>query len=343
MSEEEAPGDAIDRLRTELAPLSDVMLLDRLRSLAPMPDGGMFDPAWDAQATWDQMYLLAAFADEIGARRLVSGIGLLYERLPLDDPGEMTQSFRHGPERATEGNDALLVQILRPLLRHKRPGTRRAAADELGILRDPSVVDDLSLLAREDPEGRVRSEACVGLTMIADHVDDAALRSAVSDLLRDVASSDPRQDVRYEAADLLASYDPEGARLFQKPPIEWYADPTWTGHTTGRDAAQATRRIIRALITGELSSPVLSEFLDQTANRLVMTPGSGVYPAREPDMPADRSAPDWHSTIALWTEREGASGRTPSGFAALIELRRASPDEVRARFVDVIEDALQGS
>lgn len=143
MSEEETPGDAIDRLRAELAPLSDEMLLDRLRRLEPVPDGGMFDPAWDAQATWDQMYLLAAFGDEIGARRLLSGVGLLYERLPLDDLGEMTRSFRHGPERATEGNDALLVEILRPLLRHERPGTRRAAADELGILGDPSVVDDL--------------------------------------------------------------------------------------------------------------------------------------------------------------------------------------------------------
>jgi hypothetical protein len=336
---EETPAEAIDRHRARLAALSDEDLLKKLRNVPAMPDGGMFDPAWDDPAWWDQMYLLAAFGDEIGARRLVTAIAPLYERLPLDDPGEMTQSFRHGPERATEGDDRALVQILRPLLRHERAGTRRAAADELGILRDPAVVDDLVLLARGDPEGRVRSEACFGLTMIAGHMDDASLRSAVVGLLRDVASSDQSQEVRYEAADLLANDDPEGARRFQRPQIEWHADPTWVGHTSGRDAVQATRRIIRALITGDLSSPILTDYLSQTASHLVMTPGAGVYPTREPDMPADRSAPDWQSTIELWAEREGAGSRMPSGLAALIELRRASPDEVRARLVDVIAAA----
>jgi hypothetical protein len=344
MSAEETPSDAIDRLSAELAPLSDEMLLDRLRNVEPMPDGGMFDPAWDAPATWERMYLLTAFGDEIGIRRLVSGIRLLYERVPLDDPGGVTQTFRHGPERATEGkDDAILVEILRPLLRHGRPGTRRAAADELGILRDRIVVDDLSLLAREDPEGQVRSRACYSLSMIVDSVEDVTLRGSLIELLRYVASSDASQDVRYEVANLLADYDPEAARPFQKPPTEWYADPAWIGHTSGRDAVQATRRIIRALISGDLSGPSLTAYLDQSASRLVMTPGADVYPAGEPDMPADRSAPDWHSTIALWTDGEGASNRTPSGLAALIELRRASPDEVRARLIDVIEDGRQRS
>jgi hypothetical protein len=335
---EETPTEAIDRHRAQLAALSDEALLDRLRNVPSMPDGGMFDPAWGDQAWWNQMYLLAAFGDEIGARRLVAAIALLYERLPLDDPGEMTQTFRHGPEKATQGDDGALVQILRPLLRHKRPGTRRAAADELGILRDPAVVDDLSLLARGDPEGRVRSQACLSLTMIASHTTDASLRTAVVDLLRDVAFSDPSQDVRYEAADLLAHDDPEGARPFQKPQIEWHADPIWVGHTSGRDAVQATRRIIRALIAGDLRSPILTGYLNQTASRLVMTPGAGVYPSREPDMPADGSAPDWHTTISMWTQHEGAGSRTPSGLTALIKLRRASPDEVRARLVDVIAE-----
>lgn len=343
MSEHETPAEAIERHHAQLAPLTDEALLDRLRSVPSMPDGGLFDPAWEAPAWWDQMYLLTAIGDEIGARRLVAGIGPLYERLPLDDPGEMTQGFRHGPERATQGNDGALVQILRPLLRHKRAGTRRAAADGLGILRDPSVVDDLTLLAREDPVGRVRLEACYGFSMIADHGDDASLRSAVVDLLRDVASSDPSQDVRYDVADLLANYDPEAAAPFEEPQAEWYADPTWVGHTSGRDAVQATRRVIRALITADLSNPILSDYLDQSASHLVMTPGAAVYPGKEPEMPADRRAPDWHASIALWTEREGALARAPSGLSAMIELRRASPDEVRARLVDVIEDAQQRS
>jgi hypothetical protein len=336
---EETPRAAIERLRAALAPLSDDLLLDRLRSVEPMPDGGMFDPAWDAPATWDRMYLLIAFSDEIGARRLVSGIRLLYERVPLADPGGVTQTFRHGAEKATVDNYSLLVQILRPLLRHERQGTRRAAADELGILRDPIVIDDLSSLAREDPEGQVRSQASFSLWMIANSVEDAALRGLVTDVLRDVASSDASQDVRYEVANLLATYDPEAARPLQEPPIEWYSDPTWMGHTSGRDAVQATRRIIRALITADLSNPILSGYLEQSASRLVMTRGAGVYPAMEPEMPANRSAPDWRSTIALWTEGESASDRTRSGLAALIELRRASPDEVRARLIDVLEDA----
>ena len=48
----------------------------------------------------------------------------------------------------------------------------------------------------------------------------------------------------------------------------------------------ATRRLIRALIKGEIEHPVLSAHLAEDGRVLVMTPGSGVEPPHEPTSPS---------------------------------------------------------
>jgi hypothetical protein len=97
----------------------------------------------------------------------------------------------------------------------------------------------------------------------------------------------------------------------------------------------ATRRLIRALIKGEIEDPVLSAHLAETGRVLVMTPASGVEPPREPDQPKRGPAPPWRAAIQLWTVEARGEDRQPSGLQALIELRRVSPTEVSARLVAV--------
>jgi len=96
-----------------------------------------------------------------------------------------------------------------------------------------------------------------------------------------------------------------------------------------------TRRVIRALIKGEIEDPVLTAYLAKTGRVLVMTPGSGVEPPREPDQPKRGPAPPWRAAIQLWTVEVGGEDRQPSGLKALIELRRISPSEVSASLIAV--------
>jgi len=93
--------------------------------------------------------------------------------------------------------------------------------------------------------------------------------------------------------------------------------------------------VIRALIKGEIEDPVLTAYLAKTGRVLVMTPGSGVEPPREPDQPKRGPAPPWRAAIQLWTVEVGGEDRQPSGLKALIELRRISPSEVSASLIAV--------
>jgi hypothetical protein len=89
------------------------------------------------------------------------------------------------------------------------------------------------------------------------------------------------------------------------------------------------------LITGDLRNDRLDEKLARDGLTLVMTPGSGVYPPREPPKPVDGAAPDWRANIALWAARAAGGAREPLGLTAIIELRRASSEEVRAKLVSI--------
>lgn len=92
----------------------------------------------------------------------------------------------------------------------------------------------------------------------------------------------------------------------------------------------ATRRIIRALLTGELREPFLDDYLTRSSRRLVMTPGTGVEPPREPD---DRHQP-WIAEIDLWASAPDASPQ-PTGLVARVELSRISAFDVRGRLIGV--------
>lgn len=96
-----------------------------------------------------------------------------------------------------------------------------------------------------------------------------------------------------------------------------------------------TRRLIRALIKGEIEDPVLAAYLAKSGRVLVMTPGAGVEPPREPDRPKRGPAPPWRAAIPLWTAEAGGADRQPSGLTALIELRRISPTDVSASLISV--------
>lgn len=328
------PAEAISSYSRRLAVLDDDDMLSALKELGSLPDADDDDPAWTDDATLARAYQLMAFADEIGRRGLVAGISELYERAALGDAFEMMDGLRHGAEAAVNGDWASLTEIMRDAARGARSGTRRWAVRELGILRDPAGIAEL-LDARRDEEVLVRHEALSSLRMLA-QVPDPSLRAVVAASLLEAARTDASQDLRYTAADLLAELDPAAAKPFRRPQQpESYADPDWTGDTSGREGAEATRRIVRALITGALNHPSIDAYLSATGRELVMTPGDGVYPPREPDSTAGGPSPDWRAKIVLWTAAEKNGAREASPLIAHIQLCRASRDEVRARLVDV--------
>jgi hypothetical protein len=330
-----APAEAIRRQRDRLGLLDDDEVLRLLRTLDPLPDADDDDAAWANDETFDRAYRLVAIGDEIGRRRLVEGISGLYERMALGDGFEMMEGFRHGAEAAVDGNWPLLSRIMRDLAKNPRAGTRRWAVRELGFLREPDALPEV-IEATHDDEPLVRSEALSSLRMLADPADPSTLEEVRTALL-DSAMTDPSPDLRYEAAGRLAELDPEAeAPVRRPPPPEPFWDPTWKGDASGREGAEATRRVIRSLITGALAHPTLDAYLAETGRVLVMTPGTGVYPAREPDSKAADQPPDWRASIVLWLAGSDQHEREPSPLTAEIELRRASSHEVRARLLDVV-------
>lgn len=141
-------------------------------------------------------------------------------------------------------------------------------------------------------------------------------------------------DVSYETYSNRAGWPPADP----EPEVP-HALPAKGGQSQGfvrwEHGKVATRRVIRALVKGEIEDPVLSAHLAETGRVLVMTPGSGVEPPHEPDQPKRGPTPPWHAAIQLWTVEVGGDDRQPSGLQALIELRRVSPAEVSARLITV--------
>lgn len=196
MSVDGSPADRIDQHRTTFARLSDAEVLARLAGLEPLPETDDLDPAWDDDA-FDRAEKLIAFADEVGERRLVEGIAPVFERAALGDAFEMMQSIRHGPEKAVAGDWPRLTGIMRPLASHSRPGTRRWAIRELGLLRDPSGLPEL-LAGIDDQTDLVRYQAYSSLGML-DGVLEGDVREDVRRLVAARALADPSDEVRAAA------------------------------------------------------------------------------------------------------------------------------------------------
>jgi HEAT repeats len=189
------PADGIQRHRSVIDRMSDDELLAYLETIEPLPDADDDDPAWLDDATWDRLELLLAVADAIGERRLVRAIAPLFARAALGDGYEMMQGLRHGPEHAVASHRDL-AEILVPLLRHSRAGSRRWAVRELGILRELNTLVYL-LSALEDPEPLVREEACMSVAMLA-HVH-VQLREVIRSSLQLAAERDASPKVRRHA------------------------------------------------------------------------------------------------------------------------------------------------
>ena len=96
----------------------------------------------------------------------------------------------------------------------------------------------------------------------------------------------------------------------------------------------AVRRVIRALITGDVTHPVLTAHLASTGRSLIMTPGRGVEPPPEPHAVRADSPSLWRAKIDLWAATDPVD-RQPLGLVAVIDLHRTSPWDVRGTLVGI--------
>ena len=120
-----------------------------------------------------------------------------------------------------------------------------------------------------------------------------------------------------------------------RPPATASGLGLWEGTTSYDEGKRAVRRVIRALVAGELTHPVLAELLAATGRVLVMTPGRGVEPPREPAQARRGPLLSWQARIPLWTALDDPAKRAPSGLVAVISLRRVGQSEVDAQLVGV--------
>jgi hypothetical protein len=201
--DERAPAEGIRRHRAALDRLSDEELIERLCEMPPLPQVPDEDLVWADDATWERAELLIAFADAIGDRQLIAAIGPLYEHAALGDAFEMMQGIRHGPERAVAPDWDILVEIMKPLVRHSRAGCRRWAIRELGLLRDVATIPVL-MEALTDVEPWVRQEVCKSLHMVAEAADldtQAEVRNALVAVSEEDESEMVREEARWASGD----------------------------------------------------------------------------------------------------------------------------------------------
>ena len=149
---------------------------------------------------------------------------------------------------------------------------------------------------------------------------------------------DPDTDVSYETWSNEAGWPPADPEPEVPQPPRPPRSPEDRDESTVKydNGKLATRRVIRALIKGEIHDPVLDEYLARTSEALVMTPGILVEPPPEPYQ-SKGQAPPWDARIGLWTLAPGETTRNPSGLVAHIELQRVSPFEITARLLGVVE------
>jgi hypothetical protein len=166
------PAEAIAALVAERVSRPASAILDELRECRPLPDES--DPAWDADGPWERAYLLTALGDVVAQRRLVEGIGLILDLLPLGDPGEMIRGMRHALESAVDPDWNRLVSVCMSRAASPRAGTRFWAVDELGVLRSPAALPVL-IERLEDDVLDVAEAACRGCFMVTqEHSEETA-------------------------------------------------------------------------------------------------------------------------------------------------------------------------
>jgi hypothetical protein len=138
----EDPFDYIARVKAERSHRADSAILDELRAFAALPDDG--DPEWKRDATWARAYDLVALSQLVAERHLVDGIGLVLDKMCLGEHDDMMMcGMRHAFEAAVDRDWSRLVAICVSRCTSERAGTRYWAADELGVLRDPSAMPTL--------------------------------------------------------------------------------------------------------------------------------------------------------------------------------------------------------
>jgi hypothetical protein len=97
---------------------------------------------------------------------------------------------------------------------------------------------------------------------------------------------------------------------------------------------QAVRRVVRGLVTGELTHPTLDAYLARTGKVLKMTPG-GLAPPPEPRPTRGGASSPWTAVIPVWAIDGTGGDRSPTGLVAVIDLERHGPDDVRSTLADV--------
>jgi hypothetical protein len=153
------PAETIQALASVRGKRSNRAILDELRALKPLPETWRDD-------TWQRAYLLVALGDLVATRKLASGIGLLLDKMSIDDAGELMRGMRHAFEAAIDERWARLAAICVERTRSRRAGTRYWAVDELGYLREPKALP--AVLARfEDTRVEVAELAFRAALMIA--------------------------------------------------------------------------------------------------------------------------------------------------------------------------------
>ena len=157
----ESPVEIINRVTTELRPLSDADFLARLQALPALADED--DPSWNSEDYWQRIaYPYLTFADVAAERKLRRAVRPLLERACYGDPGEIMRALRHPLEAIFNPDWTALADEYLAVARGERLGTRIWAIAGLAVIDDPRAGPIFEASVREDPAD-ISSYASIGL------------------------------------------------------------------------------------------------------------------------------------------------------------------------------------
>jgi HEAT repeat protein len=195
------PYEIIEELYCERLNRQEQDILAELSALPILPDEE--DEAWNDDQTWRQAYLYMALVDVAAQRKLTSAVVPLLEKASYGDPGEMMRGLRNRLEAIAAPDWQKLAHICSSLSKHPHKGTRLWSVHQLGILREPEALANLTD-ALSDPADLVRSEACYSLVMLCQsnpQCRDAALRG-----LRKLKERSTERSQDYSVAEAAISH-----------------------------------------------------------------------------------------------------------------------------------------